>query len=238
MWYAFLQSNRYKLLLITLMLCFIIVPTIFEVANLYETQFGSWFVFVISTVLLIIATFAVTGNRRARHTGVMLLMVSMLIEGASVLFVSSKEVAAIHHSLRAVFFGYIIVEILRSLFKPNVVTMDTISASLCVYIMLGALWAHFYSISEIMVPGSVAVLERMIGAVHIKNNDMTTSFRMLYFSLVTLSTVGYGDVVPLSPVTRMLAVSEAIIGQLYLLVMVSRLVGIHVAQALTPPQNK
>jgi hypothetical protein len=55
---------------------------------------------------------------------------------------------------------------------------------------------------------------------------------MLYFSFTTLTSVGYGDVVPRTNIARMLAVTEALVGQCYLLVMVSRLVGLHVAQAL------
>jgi len=238
MWIEFAQRNRYKLLLAALMSSFIVVPTIFEVANLYETKSSQWFVFGISAVLLMFATFAVSDSRHIKRIAVFLMLICLFIEVLSTLYATSKEVAIVHHSLRVLFFGYIIIEILRSLFRPNVVTFDTISASLCVYLLIGALWAHFYSLCEIVVPGSVAVHDRMEGLVNIKNNDMTISFRMLYFSLLTLSTVGYGDVVPLSPMTRMLAVSEAIIGQIYLLVMVSRLVGLQISQALSTPQSK
>jgi hypothetical protein len=55
---------------------------------------------------------------------------------------------------------------------------------------------------------------------------------VLYFSFVTLTTLGYGDVVPTSPVTRTLASLEAITGQLYLTVLVARLVGLHIAESL------
>ena len=238
MWLEFAQRNRYKLLLAALMASFIVVPTIYEAANLYETKSSHWFVFGISALLLMLATFAVSDHRRGRRIALVLTIICLFIEILATLFVTSKEVAIVHHILRILFFGYIIVEILRSLFRPNVVTFDTISASLCVYLLIGALWAHFYSLCEIVVPGSVVVHDRMQALVNIRNDDMTISFRMLYFSLLTLSTVGYGDVVPVSPMTRMLAVSEAIIGQIYLLVMVSRLVGLQVSQAFSKPDSK
>jgi hypothetical protein len=54
----------------------------------------------------------------------------------------------------------------------------------------------------------------------------------MYFSFATLTTLGYGDIVPTSPVSRMLASVEAIAGQLYLAVLVSRLVGLHIAEPI------
>lgn len=238
MWLEFLQSNRYKLLLATLMMCFIVVPTIFEVANLHETRHSQWLVVIISALLLAIATFAVSNNRRTNRTCLMLMLASIVIEILSTLFATSQQVGVLHHSLRIIFFSFVIMEILKNLFRPTLVTFDTISASLCVYLLIGALWANFYAISEIVSPDAIVIISRQHDVPIVKNTDMTISFRMLYFSLVTLSTVGYGDVIPLSPMARMLAVSEAIIGQIYLLVMVSRLVGIHVAQAITPVNNK
>jgi hypothetical protein len=55
---------------------------------------------------------------------------------------------------------------------------------------------------------------------------------VLYFSLATLTTLGYGDIVPTSAVSRMLASVEAVVGQLYLTVLVARLVGLHIAHSI------
>ncbi len=56
---------------------------------------------------------------------------------------------------------------------------------------------------------------------------------MLYFSFSTLTTLGYGDIVPVSPLARMLTSVEAITGQLYLTVLVARLVGLHITESLS-----
>ena len=102
--------------------------------------------------------------------------------------------------------------------------------------MLGAVWANIYAIVEMVTPGSIAYV---LPVPHDqKNTEIARSFHMLYFSFVTLSTVGYGDMVPTTTVARMFAVTEAISGQIYLLVMVSRLVGLQVSQALYQPESK
>jgi hypothetical protein len=61
---------------------------------------------------------------------------------------------------------------------------------------------------------------------------------VLYFSFVTLCTLGYGDIVPVSPVAQTFSAVEAIIGQLYLAVLVARLVGMHTAHTLARHQNE
>lgn len=55
--------------------------------------------------------------------------------------------------------------------------------------------------------------------------------QMRYFSFETLTTLGYGDIVPRSPVARMLATLEAVMGQIYLTVLIARLVGLHIVDA-------
>lgn len=238
MWFVFLRSNRYKFLLTALMMCFIVLPTLYEVVNLQDIPHTHWIVVSISSLVLLVATFAVSDNRWIARVSLLLMMLTIIIEVAATWLVTSQQVSMLHHLLRVIFFAFIIAEILKRIFKPGFVTFDTISASLCVYILLGALWANFYSMSELITPGSIALATRPLNAPALPLSDMTLSFRMLYFSLATLSTVGYGDVVPVSPMTRMLAVTEAIIGQIYLLVMVSRLVGIHVAQAISPTPDQ
>ncbi len=58
------------------------------------------------------------------------------------------------------------------------------------------------------------------------------STAVIYYSFVTLTTLGYGDIVPISPAARVLATGEAVIGQIYLTVLVARFVGMHIAQEM------
>ena len=87
---------------------------------------------------------------------------------------------------------------------------------------MGVLWSMVYTLLEYFNPGSFN-----LGNEHIKDNRIL----FLYYSFVTLTTLGYGDVTPVGGGVRMLAIFEALAGQLYLTLLVARLVGIHIAQS-------
>jgi hypothetical protein len=106
--------------------------------------------------------------------------------------------------------------------------VDEICAAVSVYLLLGLIWALFYSMAYHVSPDSIAmpdvaetVAEEGAGLKHF------TTFT--YFSFVTLSTLGYGEIVPMSTETRMLAWVEAMFGQIYLAVLIGRILGLHVA---------
>lgn len=91
---------------------------------------------------------------------------------------------------------------------------DRMLAVLLVYVLAGFIWAYAYSLVDTFRPGAL---------------QMPGSRRMIseyvYFSFCTLTTVGYGDIVPVHPVARVMAVLEAMAGSLYLVIVVARFVG-------------
>jgi hypothetical protein len=91
------------------------------------------------------------------------------------------------------------------------VTLRTVAGALCVYLQLGLAFASIYRLEDQLQPGAVLVTQ-------------PTAAVFTYYSFITLTTVGYGDVLPATDVARMTAVFEALIGQIYLVVIVARLV--------------
>jgi len=75
---------------------------------------------------------------------------------------------------------------------------------------------------EVMMPGSISGVRELVG-------DQATPGPMIYFSYVTLTTLGYGDVTPVTNIAMSMSYAEAIIGQLFLAILVARLVGLHIA---------
>ena len=114
------------------------------------------------------------------------------------------------------------------------VTGDRISAAICVYLLMGFLWAYVYGLIESLSPGSFKLLP-----VEIQPGEgaLVASFpgrefsQLVYFSFVTITTLGYGDITPANPLTRVLTTVEALMGQIYLVVLVARLVGLHIAHS-------
>ena len=102
------------------------------------------------------------------------------------------------------------------------VTTDKIFAAVCVYLLIGLAWTFAYALVDALNPHSFVALS---AAGHEKYIIRVLELR--YFSFMTLTTVGYGDIVPHSTAARTLAALEAIVGQIYLTVLVARLVGLH-----------
>ncbi len=114
----------------------------------------------------------------------------------------------------------VIIIFLQRIFRERVVSTDTILGGITVYFLFGILWTIFYRILLLLHPAAISVTDP-----HFPMNEL------LYFSFITLMTVGYGDIVPLIPIARNLAILEAFTGQLYLAIFISRLVGIHLTTA-------
>ena len=106
------------------------------------------------------------------------------------------------------------VVLLSQVFRAGKVTHMRIQGAIAVYLLLGTVWSHAYHITEILHPGSFTF----------PPGEMLAASDWSYFSFVTLTTVGYGDITPVHPIARVLAVGEALSGQLYLAVMIARLV--------------
>jgi len=105
--------------------------------------------------------------------------------------------------------------LLSAVLAAGRVDAERVCAALCVYLLVGIAFGGIFAALEAVVPGSLR------GSDPIRLDDA------LYFSFVTLATLGYGDVVPASAVARPLAVLEAVFGQLYLVVLVARLVSLY-----------
>jgi len=96
------------------------------------------------------------------------------------------------------------------------------------YLLIGVTWSFFYAMVEISSPGAFN-----FGLLAAQAGDSAARGALhffTYYSLVTLSTLGYGDITPLSPFARSLSALEAITGQLFIAITIARLVGTHIAQ--------
>ena len=100
--------------------------------------------------------------------------------------------------------------------RTGAVDLEKIAAAVSVYLFIGLIWRDLYSMVNLVIPGAY-------------NTAVLDQIDFLYYSFVTLSTLGYGDVLPVIGPTKALAYIEAIIGQLYLTILVARLVGLHIA---------
>lgn len=123
----------------------------------------------------------------------------------------------------SIFFIYTTVLIFSHVLKDEKVTSDTLYGAICVYILIGFTWSFFY----------VLIVTTSHDAFHINpanNLDNIINWNDLtYYSFITLATVGYGDITPVAPIARSMAYLEAIVGPIYLTIIIARLVGLYIS---------
>jgi voltage-gated potassium channel len=152
------------------------------------------------------------------------LLVVALLLGVPTLalgLIANASAAAAGLVLGMAMLGFICVVFLSRVFAHPVVTRGTVSASLVVYLLLGVIWYQAYQLVEQILPGSFYGVAASDG--------VATAGELFYYSFVTLSTLGYGDMGPVSDYARSLAITEAVVGQLYLVVLVATLVGMYLS---------
>ena len=136
--------------------------------------------------------------------------------------------------LTGVFLGFTLALILSAILAEERVSLDTILGGICIYLLLGVMWVSLYSALEYMKPGSFLLQGVPLSDLADATAEIHRFPELLYFSFVTLTTLGFGDIVPANPVARALTIGEAITGQVYLGVFVASLVGLHLAERRSP----
>jgi Ion channel len=184
------------------------------------------------SMLLLAAVAAVPHRRISGAIAIGLFVVTFLLQIVGLWFESDAFLIT-KHIADILFLGYVTSVILRHLFTTNRVSLSMISASLCVYLLLAVLWANAYSLIDIIDPTAFAYNAVAVdGEAHSMRFGGSRSVTPIYYSLVTITTLGYGDITPVSAAASMLSVVQAVIGQFYLTVLVAWLVGKHIASSI------
>jgi voltage-gated potassium channel len=125
---------------------------------------------------------------------------------------------------RVLFMILVALTILIDLFRAHKVSSDTLAGAVCVYLLIALVFGQCFLLIEFLVPESFSfTLDH--GRMHLWL--AREFFPFFYFSMVTMTTIGYGDMVPVSTAARTLATMEGVLGQVYLTILVARLVGMY-----------
>ena len=171
--------------------------------------------------LVLLAAFVAVGSTWIAGIGMLVAVVAMVVSE----IVHSDTALAVELVMRMLFIGYAIFHMTREILRQgDAVTLDTIAGAACVYMLLGVIWANGYLLLEHLRPGSFVIPDDW----RLPGNQIGPA--LVFFSYVTLTTVGYGDIRAAGPAAGGLAVVEAIVGQLFLAVTIARLVGQHLSK--------
>jgi hypothetical protein len=232
---GFVSRHRFIVLFVASMVFFVLVPIVHELREALHPALPPLleemtFVAVLAAVVVSV--------RSSRPWKFFTLGFGLPAAALGLLHVvlASGPVQVIHHLFSLAFLGYAIGVMLRFIFTRRRVTLDTLFASLCVYLLLGVVWSLVYAVIAILDPAAFRLT--------LQSGAFTTGLptqtegrsAALYFSFATLTTLGSGFITPISPITCMLTTLEAVTGQLYLAVLVARLVGIHISESVSGGQ--
>ncbi len=206
-----LFKGKYTQLLIIFVGNFVLSP--FFYSKIANTALSIVFLYAF---ILIARTFSITPKLLRLYSSVAILAFILGIIAKFGWYRSVVPFAVLIQAVYAVYFGLALYWMLRDILLSQEVTADVVRGGICVYLLIGFFWGLLYGITASVNPNAFSepiVVEK-------------ESFsRIIYFSFTTLTTLGYGDILPLTPLARMLTNLEAIVGQLYPSIFIAILVG-------------
>jgi hypothetical protein len=216
-----LRNHRYLILLLMLVAAIVLGMTFAPHAYLREG---------VVSILMAMVFFIVFERRSHRFAS---LSAGVVVVGAlwtlRLLPVEQRHLLEVAvHVGGVVFLALAVGAILRHLFERRAVNIDDVLGTLCGYLLAAMAWANLYAVIELTAPGAFNIagpIAPALGQWHARES------LFLYFSLTTLTTIGYGDVSPVAAAARSAAALEGVFGQFYIAVVVAQLVGSKLAEA-------
>ena len=185
-----------------------------------ELEGGHLILSVLFSLVMIAAVVAVADRKRTLAIALFLAVPAIIAR-----WINNFRPDLVHPTvflvLALLLLAYVIGHLLHFILHARVVTTEVLCASIAVYLMLGLTWTVAYWLVDQLTPGGAFSFNTSRGA------QSMNGFTGFYFSFITLSTVGYGDITPVSHAARWLAAMEAMTGLLYVAVLIARLVSLY-----------
>ncbi|UCF34649.1 MAG: hypothetical protein JSV78_04955 [Phycisphaerales bacterium] len=193
------------------------------------------------SVILLTGIFTVYRNPRLRIAVTAGLVVALLLRWLAYSFGSEHETILVFaHLVVSSYFAFIGVIVVASVLGHREVTHNTLIGAVCGYLLIAYVFAYGYATLEAATPDA-PFLAGQSSDVADPGRFGRTGGELLYFSFVTLTTLGYGDIHPVSPIARSLSILEVLCGQLYLAAFIARLISLlrgRDAPAGEPPRGQ
>ena len=198
-------ANHY--LLASILLVFLIGPVAFD--------YGLLSIVNLEILFLVILIFSIFLHRHDSKL-FKVTVVSLIIILINILFFDNNQSVS-QYFLKILIVSITIVELFREILKTKIIDSHIISSAISIYVLVGIFWYLLFMFLLLIDPDSF----------YIRNfNPEMVSIDMIYFSFTTLTTLGYGDITPVSYTAKMWSITEAMMGVMFLAVMISRVVSL------------
>jgi hypothetical protein len=212
----FYQENRFLIMLLALVGVILFHPMI---DNIVHIQF---LIEIFISLLFLSCIFAVSFKKHHPIIAALLALPTFTIMWTSH-FIDIGGFEHVKNLFGMLFMLYLTILFLEHFFRQNEINREVIFGSLVVYLLMGLMWGYGYTLLEHLLPGSFT---------HPASLSELDLDALDYFSFVTMTTLGYGDIIPASDSARAMVMTQTVSGQVYLAVLVARLVGLNIAQEL------
>ena len=199
------MKSRFLYIIFAIVLMMLISPYIRHMG-----KGGHFFTTLIAAMIPLTSFYALTADRR-RAMIILFIAIPFVILDSINMFITHRYVMIAGLGFAVILYGYIIVLLVKNLLSYRVITIGLIYCAIATYLLIGVMWAGIYGVLEGISPGSIAGISR--------TSDL------MYFSFVTLTTVGFGDISPQTLISKRLAVFEAAMGGIYMAVIIALIVG-------------
>ena len=225
------QRRPFAILLVAQVVFLFLVPIV------GEDELGRDIVGVGFTGLVLAGIGIAIENRRVMPVLIALVVANVLAQWlAELVFGDTVDQEILKAALGAAYLVFLVGALLRMLARQTRVSIDTLLGGVNVYLLLAIAFALIHTIVENVRPGSyqtggIALSEEA------SHPYATMSGMFIYFSFITLTTLGYGDIAPARPVAQFVAASEAVVGQLYVAILIGGLVALWIGGRMDVPSS-
>ena len=199
------MKNRFFYIILAIMLEILVSPFI------RHTGKTGYFIATLFVAMIPLASYYALTEDRKRAITILFIAAPFVILDGFAMFLTHRYLMVVGYCFGTILYFYIVVLLLRNLLSQRVITANLIYCAISIYLLIGIMWAGIYTVHEGISPGSFSGLSE------------TTD--LLYFSFVTLTTVGFGDVAPISILAKRLAIFEAAMGSIYMAIIIAMIVG-------------
>lgn len=218
-----LLRQRYRAMLAALVVLIVIYPAL-------RDHVSTFILFESFCLILYAIAFVICYRDPPFRLTAYLFGIPSLVAATSVLVIQDRPIwLSVSFNLSSAAFMFLTTAaILRSVNRAQSISVDSVDAAFCGYLLVGIAFGHLYCALQTLDPESFEVAASVRDDFQVEGHN---HFMLTYYSIITLTTVGYGDIYPSTGATRSLAMIEAVTGQFYIAVLVAELIGKRVSQS-------
>ena len=192
------------------------------ISDQFEGVVGHQLVQAFSVINIVVGIYGFRSENMWFHTGAGI-VVSVFIVVVIGVILELLQLYYLHLFLLLCFYLWAIWLAGRQVLFSGVVDANRIVGAICIYLLMGLIWTLMYLFIAQAVPGAFNGVEQMVWYDNFAN--------VAYYSFVTLTTLGYGDISPVSPIARFLVYMEAVVGVFYMAILVASLIGVGINES-------